>query len=174
MKPTNTTLCAFGAAILCLAALLGSGCASIVHGGPRLITLNSSPAGATATISKQGTDVVVHRGTTPLTVSLDPKRGYFKGQSYSVSFALAGYQTATVQLRSEISGWYFGNILFGGLIGMVIVDPATGSMWNISPNKITHALTSEQATMLESGNGFIVALLEDVGAADQQSMVRIN
>lgn len=163
-----------GASLALIASLLTSGCASIVHGGARVITLNTSPAGATATISKLGSDEVVHRGVTPLTVSLEPKRGFFKGQSYNVRFNLAGYQTATLQLRSELSGWYFGNILFGGLIGMVIVDPATGSMWNIAPDKINHSLTPEQTTLIERGEGFVVALLDDVAAADRQSMVRLH
>jgi hypothetical protein len=41
-----------------------------------------------------------------------------------------------------MDGWYIGNILFGGLIGILIVDPLTGAMWklddvvygNLSPN----------------------------------------
>jgi hypothetical protein len=29
-----------------------------------------------------------------------------------------------------MSGWYCGKLLFGGLIGMLAVDPATGAIWN--------------------------------------------
>jgi hypothetical protein len=30
-----------------------------------------------------------------------------------------------------MDGWYIGNILFGGVIGFLIVDPATGAMWKL-------------------------------------------
>ena len=71
---------AIGAVALTAAALLGGGCASIVHGGNRNLIVNSTPSGAKVTVTKDGTDLAVHSGTTPLTVVLDPKRGYFKGQ----------------------------------------------------------------------------------------------
>ena len=31
-----------------------------------------------------------------------------------------------------MDGWYIGHILFGGLIGFLIIDPATGSMWKLN------------------------------------------
>ena len=40
-------------------------------------------------------------------------------------------------LESEVDSWYFGNILFGGLIGMLIIDPATGAMWKLPENVST-------------------------------------
>ncbi|WP_174263189.1 CsgG/HfaB family protein [Citrifermentans bemidjiense] len=30
-----------------------------------------------------------------------------------------------------MNGWYWGNIVFGGVIGLLIVDPATGAMWKM-------------------------------------------
>jgi hypothetical protein len=105
-------------------AFSAGGCASIVHGGNRLLTISSDPSAAKATISKTGGEIVSVTNT-PCTVSLDPKRGYFKGQSYNLKLELPGYQTAQVELRAEMSGWYWGNIVFGGLIGMIVVDPLT-------------------------------------------------
>lgn len=35
-----------------------------------------------------------------------------------------------------VSGWYIGNILFGGLIGMIGVDLATGGMY-VFPDSVT-------------------------------------
>lgn len=87
---------------------------------------------------------------------------------------MAGYKTAGVSIRSELSGWYFGNIVFGGLIGMLIVDPATGAMWNLSPDKIEQTLSAEQAGIIRSQNGFVVALVEQTTAAERANMVRIN
>lgn len=36
-------------------------------------------------------------------------------------------------LESSVDGWYFANILFGGLIGLLIVDPADRSSFEAAP-----------------------------------------
>jgi hypothetical protein len=36
-----------------------------------------------------------------------------------------------VDLKASMNPWYIGNIIFGGLIGLVIVDPLTGAMWTL-------------------------------------------
>lgn len=165
--------------VICLGALSAvavftTGCASIVHGGSRNITINSRPSGAKVTIAKTDSGQLVHSGTTPLTVMLDPRRGYFKGQSYTVRFELPGYNNAEIAIRPEMSGWYWGNILFGGLIGMIVVDPITGSMWNLSPDRIEHPLSAEQADMIRQGKGFVVVLVQDLSARERAELVRIN
>jgi hypothetical protein len=165
---------AVGVSLLSAAALFTSGCASIVHNGPRSLAVNSQPSGATVTISKLDTGELVHGGSTPMTVALSPKRGFFKGQSYKLRMELAGYQSTEVSIRPELSGWYFGNILFGGLIGMLIVDPATGAMWNLSPDKIDRTLSSEHAELLKSGDGFIVVMAAETSPIERANMVRIN
>jgi hypothetical protein len=152
--------------------LFGGGCASIVHGGNRLVTIATDPAGAKATISKESGDVVSVT-TTPCTVSLDPKRGYFKGQSYRLKLELPGYQTAQLELRSEMSGWYWGNILVGGLIGMIAVDPVTGSMWNIAPNKVDQKLATGQAALTRNRQGFVVVLVSQLTPAERATAVKI-
>lgn len=158
---------------LCGAAFLLGGCASIVHGGNRLLTISSDPTGAKASIRKAGGELVSVTST-PCTVSLDPKRGYFKGQSYTLTLELPGYQTTRVDLRAELSGWYWGNIIFGGLIGMLAVDPATGSMWNIAPNKIDHQLLPATSTLIRQGDGFVVVLVSELTDAERAAMVKIN
>ena len=107
-------------------------------------------------------------------VVLDPKRGYFKGQAYRLKFELTGYQPAEVVVRPALSGWYFGNIVFGGLIGMLVVDPITGSMWNLTPDKIEQSLTPAQASLLRQGHGFMVVLVAEATPAERASMVRVN
>lgn len=164
---------------VCLATLTavilsGSGCASIVHGGPRVLTVASVPAGAKTTISKADSGEAISINTTPFTVSLKPKRGFFKGQSYTLKLELPGYATSEVQVRAKLSGWYWGNIIFGGVIGLFIVDPATGSMWNLSPDKIEQTLTPAQAQLIKSGQGFVVVLASDLTANEKAAMVRIQ
>jgi hypothetical protein len=168
MKKALTTLVITGA---CLAA---GGCASIVHSGPRTVSINSQPSGATVTILTADTGSAVHSGKTPMTVSLEPKRGFFSGQSYTVRLELQGYRTDEIVLKSQVSGWYFGNILFGGLIGLLIVDPATGAMWNITPDKLDRPLSAQQVEHMQSGKGFLVTLLADTTDSEKAVMSKIN
>jgi hypothetical protein len=46
-----------------------------------------------------------------------------------------------------VDGWYFGNLLFGGLIGLLIVDPATGAMYKLEPNEINCNLVSSAVAL---------------------------
>lgn len=165
------TLCA---TTLTALVLMGTGCASIVHGGARKVEISSVPSGAKATITKTGTSEVVSVTTTPSTVLLSPKRGYFKGQSYVLKLELNGYAPVELALESKLSGWYFGNIAFGGLIGLLIVDPLTGSMYNIAPEKLNQSLTPSQVSMVKNGDGFVVTLASQITDAQRAAMVKIN
>ncbi|HEY0947087.1 MAG TPA: hypothetical protein VGD81_17525 [Opitutaceae bacterium] len=172
MSNKTSVRLAIGTALLA-AGLNLTGCASIVHGGNRTVTLNTQPSGAKAYVRKAGGEVVTVQ-TTPCTVSLDPKKGYFKGQTYVVKFELEGHQTAELELRPTLSGWYFGNIVFGGLIGMIAVDPVTGSMWNIEPAAIQQTLTESQASLLKNKEGFIVVLASDLTPSEREHMTKLN
>jgi hypothetical protein len=115
------------------------GCASIVHSGNRPVTIDSDPEGALVTITgKHGWELPNQR--TPFTAQLEPHAGYFRGQQYTAKFELAGYETAYLPIYPQLSPWYLGNVVFGGLIGLVIVDPLTGSMWNLRPLHIQQTL----------------------------------
>lgn len=158
------------------AGLFAGGCASIVHNGNRSISIATEPPGATASIRKSGGGIndVVTVQRTPCTVSLDPKQSYFKGQSYILRLELPGYQTAEVELKAKMSGWYWGNILFGGLIGMLAVDPATGAMWNIAPDKVEHKLATGQSALINNRTGFLVVLAAELTPGEREHMVRLN
>jgi hypothetical protein len=124
--------------------LLLTGCASIVDGGPKTVRINSNPEGAKVTISnKEGKAIFVQ--TTPTKVSLKRSSGFFEGEDYTLAFELAGYYPYEAHVQSSLDGWYFGNIAFGGLIGMLIVDPATGDMFTLSPREVNCNLISAQA-----------------------------
>ncbi|MBM0106035.1 hypothetical protein JM946_14980 [Steroidobacter sp. S1-65] len=158
------------------ASLFAGGCASIVHNGNRSIEIATQPPGATASIRKTGGGVmdVVSVSKTPCIVSLDPKGGYFKGQSYTLRLELDGYKTTELELTPKMSGWYWGNLLFGGLIGMLAVDPATGAMWNIEPEKVDQKLRSGQSAMIKNKSGFMVVLESELTPAERMAMVRVN
>lgn len=109
-----------------------------------------------------------------MTVALEAKAGYFSGQAYLLKFELHGYRTASAVVRPELSGWYWGNLIFGGLLGILVIDPATGAMWNLAPNSIEQSLSAEQATLIKNHNGFVVALLEQTTEGERANMQRIN
>jgi hypothetical protein len=157
-------------------SLFASGCASIFNGGDREITIATKPRGATASVRKSGGGVmdVVAVDKTPCTISLDPKGGYFSGQSYTLRLELQGYKPTEIELTPKMSGWYWGNLLIGGLIGMLAVDPATGAMWNISPDKIDRKLANGQSAMIKNETGFLVVLEADLTPAEREHMVRVN
>lgn len=116
-----------------VSAGLASGCASIVSGGPRTVTISSSPSGVPFVIKNRAGNEVAS-GTTPSTQALPAKAGFFKGETYAVTYKPQWASEQTRTLNSNLNGWYWGNIIFGGLLGLLIVDPATGAMWTLPPN----------------------------------------
>lgn len=124
-----------------LSALL-SGCATIVGDKTQTLPISSNPDGATYTITDE-TGTVVQKGTTPSTVTLEKSNGsYFGKKTYTVEFSKNGYQSVTYPLTTSPNGWYIGgNILFGGLVGWLLVDPFNGGMYSISPDKVNTELS---------------------------------
>ena len=149
------------------------GCATIVHGGPRPIAVASAPAGAKVSIYDRSNTLVM-TNTTPFIAQLSTKYGYFKGQDYRLVFEMPGHATAEVNLTSSVSGWYFANLVFGGVIGMLIVDPLTGAMFNLSPEKIDQSLTASQAQVIRDRTGFLVVLSSQITEQERTQMVRVN
>ena len=150
-----------------------SGCATIVHSGPRAIPISSSPPGAKVSIYDRS-NTLVQTNTTPFVAQLPVKYGYFKAQNYRLEFELPGHAPAVVNLDSSVSGWYFGNLAFGGLLGMLIVDPLTGAMYNLQPQKIEQHLTAAQAQIIRSRDGILVVLLAQATPDERAEMVRVN
>ncbi len=118
---------------LALLPLLGS-CASIVSKSKYPVSIQSHPSGLEFdVIAKDGR--AVHHGKTPEIVTLDADAGFFQRAKYTVQFRKDVARATDVQLDASLDPWYFGNIIFGGLIGILIVDPLTGAMWKL-PNEL--------------------------------------
>jgi len=159
-------------AVFCASSAL-SGCATIVHGGPRNIPIASTPAGAKVSIYDRS-ETLVMTNTTPFVASLDPKFGYFRGQTYRLVFEMPGYHPAVVKLDSSVSAWYLGNLVIGGLLGMLVVDPLTGAMYNLTPEKIEQPLAPTEAQLIRSGQGLLVILASQTTEHERAAMVRVN
>lgn len=117
-------------------------CATIMGKDSYTVSIQSVPSNAQyEIINRKGT--MIRNGTTPDSVSLKSSAGFFKGEHYKITFKKDGYETKTYDLKSGISGWYMGNVLFGGPLGILIIDPATGKMFTL-PEKV-HVQLSKNA-----------------------------
>lgn len=117
--------------ISCILAstLLFSSCATIISGSKQNVKFSSTPSTASIFIDE------VEVGKTPFQMKLERKN------EHSVMIKLEGYQTYQTRLTKKFNAWYVGNILIGGLIGL-IVDPITGAMYNLSPDQINAQLNN--------------------------------
>ncbi len=124
--------------LVLLISMLLTGCATIVSGPIKPVYVRSIPNDINFTIRDEN-GKTLFTGKTPIIVQLPTSDGYFDGATHSISFYdeqnnKIGYST----IDSDINGWYFGNLIFGGIIvGMLIVDPLTGSMWTLPRESVT-------------------------------------
>ena len=88
-------------------------------------------------------------------------------------FTKAGYKTKEVSVGAKLGGWYAGNFIFGGLIGFLIVDPATGAMWTLSPKEVNENLSAD-AAFLKQNNGLMIVLRKDVPQSLSDKMQLIS
>ena len=124
---------------LVLFVLLASSCASIVSKSNYPISINSTPSEAKIVITdKNGQEVF--SGNTPANLKLKAGSGYFSKAQYQVKFTKDGYETKTVPVVFKLDAWYFGNILIGGVIGLLIVDPLTGAMYKLDTDFLNETL----------------------------------
>lgn len=158
-----------------LGSLMLSGCATIVGDRDEPITLKSSPSDANIVITDERGEKIF-AGVTPTTTQLKKSDGsYFGGKTYTVEISKDGYESRTLRIDSTPNGWYIGgNIIFGGLIGWLVVDPMTGAMYNLSPNEVNAELHQELATSEKEDGTLNIVLLEDVPSRLRDELVLIG
>ncbi len=133
------------ASILLSSSILFTSCASIVSKSSYPISINSAPSEAQIVI-KDKKGIEIFSGQTPATLKLKSGSGFFGKARYQVTFNKSGYQTKTVPVEFKLNGWYFGNLLFGGVLGMLIIDPATGAMYKIETEFLNETLIPAKTT----------------------------
>jgi hypothetical protein len=111
-------------------ALLLSSCASIVSGSKQNINFNSTPSGATVWVDD------VNLGVTPVIAQLERIK-----KNQKVKIELQGYKPYELILNRKTNGWIWGNILFGGIIG-IIIDASSGAMYRLTPDQIEAQLAN--------------------------------
>ncbi len=105
-----------------------------MHGGNQDVTFTSTPSQAKVTVDG------VNRGVTPVVVKLSRKN------EHVVKLELDGYAPYETVLTKTVSGWVWGNVVFGGLVGLA-VDAGTGGLYKL-PNAVNGSMA--QATQAGS------------------------
>jgi len=129
-----------------LSIILLSSCASIVSKSSWPITINSTPSEAKISI-KDKKGIELYTGNTPATLKLKSGAGFFSKARYQVTFEKVGFDKKVVPVEFTLNGWYFGNILFGGPLGLLIIDPATGAMFKLETEFLNETLTKSVANV---------------------------
>jgi hypothetical protein len=129
---------------LFLTTLLLSSCATIVSKSNWPLTVNTNPSGAKIEITNNK-GIAVYSGVTPTSLKLASGSGFFSKQSYKIKLTLDGYAEKIIPVECTLNGWYVGNLVFGGLIGFLIVDPATGAMYKLDTEYINESLVKMNA-----------------------------
>ncbi|SHJ96266.1 hypothetical protein SAMN02745181_2886 [Rubritalea squalenifaciens DSM 18772] len=115
--------------LLAACAVATTSCSSIVSKSEYPVTFQSTTPNVKFNVKDTNGDTI-HSANTPATVNLRASNGYFKKAKYTVDFQKRKHKE-TKELSAKIDPWYGGNVIFGGLIGLIIVDPATGAMYKL-------------------------------------------
>lgn len=124
------------------AALLLQSCATILSGSRQSVTIRSN-IDSTHIVITRPNGKQVFSGNTPAAVKLKRGAGYFKKAAYLVTLSANGYRNRQVPVKFGLNGAYFGNVLIGGLIGLIVIDPLTGAMWATKTGEINEVLDAQ-------------------------------
>ena len=124
-------------------------CGTIFNGSNQEINIVSDPVNAKVTIDER------EFGITPITVQLERK------DNHIIKLELEGYEPEIITLNRETSGWFIGNCLFGGLIGMA-VDAISGGMYVLEPEEINQTLTPSEGLANWDGDTLVIKLVTHV------------
>ena len=124
-------------ALIGATSLVLTGCATIMHGTQQDVGFGSVPTNARITVDNQ------RSATTPTVMNLSRK------DNHIVRIELDGYLPYEATLTRGVSGWVWGNLVFGGLVGLA-VDGISGGLYKLTPEQMTATL-SKQTSSLEAG-----------------------
>jgi hypothetical protein len=139
-RPSDMKRRAIASAAIGLAVCsLCSGCASVISGRHADVAIDSYPSNAHVVVHDNDGRAVASFET-PGVVSLKRNRRYFLPARYTATIEAPGYQPAQVPIRSTVNPWVLGNVIIGGVPGL-IVDNATGAVWRPRQCEIHRQLT---------------------------------
>jgi hypothetical protein len=107
-------------ALVCGATALAAGCATLTTGSSQTVTILSDPAGAACVLHRDGA-VIGAVNPTPGSIAVTKGHG-----EIAVRCSRSGFIDAEQRLTADFQAATLGNILLGGLIG-IVVDAASGA-----------------------------------------------
>jgi hypothetical protein len=137
------------AVALTLAAL--TGCATIMHGTSQNLSLSSTPSAARVLVDGK------LLGTTPTVTKLSRKNNHV------IRMELEGYRPFEATVNRAVSGWAWGNLVFGGVIGLA-VDAMNGALYQLTPAQVAGQLSAARtgaADVVRDGMYVTVVLRPD-------------
>jgi hypothetical protein len=152
--------------LIALAGALGLGaCASIVEGTSQNVTVTTDPAGAICKLSRDGTELAVVNPT-PGSVRIGKSK-----DDVSIRCEKAGHQSGFAGLGSEFQGMTFGNLIFGGIVG-VAIDAGSGAM-HVYPETVVVILPPEKFPTAAERDAFFDRQKTRVGDAAAAQIAKI-
>ncbi|NGX41932.1 MAG: hypothetical protein K940chlam7_00206 [Chlamydiae bacterium] len=129
-------------------AITLSSCATIMHGTTQTVGIASNPTSANVWVDRRFV------GNTPTIVEMSRK------DNHVVRIELEGYQPYEATFTRQMSGWVFGNLAFGGVIGLA-VDAVSGGIYVLTPDHIQAEMQNQNLACSKKSKGsFIVVVLE--------------
>lgn len=133
--------------ILALLSALLTSCATIVNGSNQSVTIASDPSNANVWVDKN------FIGNTPIIAKLTRK------DDHIVRIELEGFHPYELRFSKSVSGWVFGNIAFGGFIGLA-VDAITGAIYVLTPEQIQSEMQSNNISYVKRcDDSFVTVVL---------------
>jgi uncharacterized protein YceK len=126
--------------------LFTQGCGTIMQGTKQQIGINSTPSEAKVFINGR------EQGETPMIAEVRRK------DPALISVRLDGYEPYELFLTRSTSGWIWGNVVFGGIIGIAI-DAAAGGMYKLSPDRIEADFRSGAAVFESDEDGLFITVV---------------
>lgn len=126
---------------------LTSGCSTLTKGTSQTVTVNTDPPGAVCALTRDGKSLAVVNPT-PGSVSISKSSA-----AISVDCKKDKYVDAAGTMASEFQAMTFGNVLFGGLIG-VAIDAASGATHEYPPIVTITLTPNEFATIADRDTFF--------------------
>lgn len=131
---------------VCMPLILLTGCASIMHGTRQTIGISSYPTNAEVWVDNN------YAGKSPTFVHLTRKDNHF------IRLELEGYETYEAVLTHQVSGWVFGNIVFGGLPGLAI-DAISGGLYQLTPDQLQIEMCKDNFAACKSDEFYIASVM---------------
>lgn len=121
-------------------------CATIMHGTHQSIGIASNPSNAAVWVDRN------YVGRTPMIVGMSRK------DNHIVRIELDGYRPYEAVFSRQLSGWVFGNIVFGGVIGLA-VDAISGGLYMLTPDQVQAEMRSNYIAYSENSKDSYIAIV---------------